>query len=118
MRSNADKVVSRRRVLGSVTLGMGLLAATLLMLPCSQGAAPTSTQTPAKAAEPTKAPAAAVTQAAPAQTPKAAVSREPLVVWMSDDWSGQADKFVQYKKMAQDASAEIGIPVDYRPVDW
>jgi len=37
---------------------------------------------------------------------------------MSDDWSGQADKFAQYKKMVQEVSAEIGIPVDYRPVDW
>jgi ABC-type glycerol-3-phosphate transport system substrate-binding protein len=118
MRFGTDKLASRRRFLESAALGMGLLAATPLLQACAQGAAPAPTQAPAKAPEPTKAPAAEATQVAPAQTPKVATSREPLVVWMSDDWSGQADKSAQYKKMAQDASAEIGIPVDYRPVDW
>src|SRR5437870_3345438 len=111
MRSDTDKRVSRRRFLGPAALGVGLVAAAPLLQACSQGAAPAPTQAPTKAAEPTKAATAGATQAVPAQTPKAAASGEPLVVWMSDDWSGQADKFAQYKKMAQDASAEIGMPV-------
>jgi len=118
MCSNTGKALSRRSFLKSAALGIGLLAATPLLQACAQGAAPSPTQAPAQPAEPTKAVAAEPTQVAPAETPKAAASGEPLVVWMSDDWSGQADKFAQYKKMVQEVSAEIGIPVDYRPVDW
>jgi ABC-type glycerol-3-phosphate transport system substrate-binding protein len=104
--THVTRALSRRRLLGAA-LGLSALGVAAVLTACSQSRATTA---------PTQAPSGQATPAAASS--QSAATGEPLVVWMSDDWSGQADKFVQYKQMAQDASAEIGIPVDYRAVNW
>jgi len=37
---------------------------------------------------------------------------------MSDDWSGQADKFAAYTKYAEECATETGVKTTYKPVDW
>ena len=70
------------------------------------------------ACKPAPQPTATPAVAPATEAPKATEAVEGIVVWMSDDWSGQADKFVAYKQMVQDCATKVGIPVDYRIVDY
>jgi len=96
----SSRRMSRRAFLAKTAAAGASL--TLIGLGVQCGATPAPTPTPVVKAEATK----------------AKPTGEPLIIWMSDDWSGQADKFVAYTKYAQECGEAIGIPVDYRPVDW
>jgi ABC-type glycerol-3-phosphate transport system substrate-binding protein len=71
------------------------------------------------AAKPAEAPTA-VKEAptAGAQSSQPAASGDKLIVWGSDDWSGQADKFEAYRKFVAQCQDKLGFPIDYHVVTW
>jgi ABC-type glycerol-3-phosphate transport system substrate-binding protein len=87
--------LTRRGFLKATGLAVGSAASIQLLGACAQSPAATSAESAGQAA-----------------------SEEPVVIWMSDDWSGQADQFVAYTNYSDSCSTDISVPIDYRPTDW
>jgi ABC-type glycerol-3-phosphate transport system substrate-binding protein len=74
---------------------------------------PTAEVAPKEATPVTKETAAIDATAKPASE-----DRLPVKIWMSDDWSGQADRFEAYRAHVQSCAEEIDLEVEYRVVDY
>jgi len=97
--------VSRRDFLRQMVLAVEGLAAAQILSAC--GAKPAAAPTTVK-----EAPTAGAQSAQPAD------SGDKLIVWGSDDWSGQADKFEAYRKFVAQCQDKLGFPIDYHVVTW
>jgi len=96
--------LTRRDLLRQTVFAAGTLVASQLLGACAP-----------PAAKPTEAPKATE---APSGGAQPAPSGDKLIVWGSDDWSGQADKFEAYKKYVAQCQDKLGFPIEYRVVTW